>query len=129
MKAPETAESRARVLEIAKHLFHMLATVVPSAMQGRHAAFNPADFAIVSFSDQPISLANAFEAPIEREHNSGFLAPSIRKLADYWQRLNSAYALDERAAAFALDGQERAGLNTFARLPEIEAWIASDGRG
>ena len=35
------------------------------------AADNPADFAIVSFSDVPISLANGFEQPIERAGKAG----------------------------------------------------------
>jgi CRISPR system Cascade subunit CasC len=125
MKAPETAESRARALDIAKHLFHMLATVVPSAKQQTFAAHNPADFAIVSFADQPISLANAFESPVKP--NNGYLATSIEKLAGYWDRINQAYALDERVAAFALDGQPRDGLKLFAKLPEIETWIANGG--
>ena len=64
---------RKRALEIAKHVFHMLATVVPSAKQQSFAAHNLADFAIASFADQPISLANAFESPVARERNGGFL--------------------------------------------------------
>ena len=138
MKAAETPESRARALEIAKHLFHMLATIVPSAMQGRHAAFNPADFAIVSFSDQPISLANAFEAPIQRGHNGGYLIPSMVGLADYWRRLNSAYGLNETAAAFRF-GEEPwenekkkpwpEKLPAFDTLAALESWIARDGQG
>jgi len=137
MKAPETTESRARALEIAKHLFHMLATIVPSAMQGRHAAFNPADFAIVSFSDQPISLANAFEAPIQRGHNGGYLSPSMVELAEYWRRLNSAYGLDETAAAFRF-GEEpwESGakkpwpkkLAAFDTLSALEGWITRGGQ-
>lgn len=136
MKAPETTESRARALEIAKHLFHMLATVVPSAMQGRHAAFNPADFAIVSFSDQPISLANAFEAPIQRGRNGGYLSPSMVELAEYWRRLNSAYGLDETAAAFrfGVEPWESSAkklwpdkLAAFDTLSTLESWITRDG--
>ncbi|QSA96790.1 type I-E CRISPR-associated protein Cas7/Cse4/CasC [Methylococcus sp. EFPC2] len=138
MKATETAESRARALEIAKHLFHMLATVVPSAMQGRHAAFNPADFAIVSFSDQPISLANAFEAPVQRGRNGGYLSPSMVELAEYWRRLNSAYGLNETAAAFRFgDELWESGvkkpwphkLAAFDTLSKLESWITRDGQG
>ena len=136
MKTAETPESRSRALEIAKHLFHMLATVVPSAMQGRHAAFNPADFAIVSFSDQPISLANAFEAPIQRGHNGGYLGRSMVELAEYWRRLNSAYGLNESAAAFRFGIEPWQAetkkkwpdnLPAFEALAELETWIAKDG--
>ncbi len=136
MKASETPETRARALDIAKHLFHMLATVVPSAMQGRHAAFNLADFAIVSFSDQPISLANAFETPIQRGRNGGYLSPSMVELAEYWRRLNSAYSLDETAAAFRFvtepwENETKKpwpkGLTALSTLAELENWIDNDG--
>jgi CRISPR system Cascade subunit CasC len=126
--------SRQRALQIAQHVFHMLATVVPSAKQQSFAAHNLADYAIVSFADQPISLVNAFEAPVQRDRNGGFLAPSVRKLRDYWQRMNYAYALDERAAAFAVtndkehsEDQERSDLKTFHRLKDLEDWIAPRG--
>jgi len=39
--------------------------VVPSAKQQSFAAHNLADLAMVSFSDIPVSLANAFEEPVK----------------------------------------------------------------
>lgn len=120
---------RERALEIAKHLLHMLATIVPSAKQQSFAAHNPADFAIVSLADQPISLANAFEAPVERGCNGGYLPTSIKKLSDYWERMNRAYALDETAAAFDPDeAAVHSGTRMFHTLPDIEAWIARGGK-
>ena len=128
MRSEETAESRAAALDIARHVFHMLATVVPSAKQQSFAAHNLADFAIVSFADQPISLANAFEAPIPRDRNGGFLKPSVAALSEYWSRINEAYGLDERASAFSL--QEGAGIEekTVGKLADLEAWIVADGK-
>jgi CRISPR system Cascade subunit CasC len=137
MKAVETTESRARALEIAKHVCHMMATVVPSAMQARHAAFNPADFVLVSFSDQPVSLANAFEEPVRRRYNGGYLIPSESALTDYWQRLNRAYGLNESASAFRFDDSPwRAetqnkwpeNLKAFDTLAALETWIERDGQ-
>ena len=55
---------RQQALDIASHVLHMLATIVPTAKQNTFAAFNLADFAFVSFSNQPISLANAFDADL-----------------------------------------------------------------
>ena len=104
IKTAETAESRQRALDIAQHVFHLLATVVPSAKQQSFAAHNLADFAIVSFSDQPISLANAFEQPVKNEYKeAGFLKPSISALSGYWKRIHRAYGLDEQAQAFAVE--------------------------
>ncbi|MGF1545923.1 MAG: type I-E CRISPR-associated protein Cas7/Cse4/CasC [Thiotrichales bacterium] len=128
MRSEETAESRAAALDIARHVFHMLATVVPSAKQQSFAAHNLADFAIVSFADQPISLANAFEEPIKRDRNGGFLKPSVAALANYWSRINEAYGLDERARAFSL--QAGAGIEgqTVGKLAELETWIVTNGK-
>ncbi|MGH8578631.1 MAG: type I-E CRISPR-associated protein Cas7/Cse4/CasC [Gammaproteobacteria bacterium] len=94
--------NRERAVEIAKHLLHLLATVVPSAKQQTFAAHNLADFALVSFADHPISLANAFEAPIKNGRDGGFLQASMEKLVEYWGTINAKYGLDEQAAAFGL---------------------------
>ncbi len=129
MKSAETEDSRKAALEIARHVFHLLATVVPSAKQQSFAAHNLADFAVVSFADQPISLANAFEMPVARDRNGGFLMPSIKALADYWSRLNRAYDLGETAEAFALDAGITLGDKpALTTLKELEAWIVGDGK-
>jgi len=86
IKAPETVESRAKVLEIAASLLHMMTTETPSAKQQSFAAHNLADLAMVSFSDIPVSLANAFEEPVRA--TKGFLKPSIEELHKYWQAVH-----------------------------------------
>lgn len=132
----ESDESRQKALNVAKHVLHMLATVVPSAKRQSFAADNLADFAIVSFSDVPISLANGFEQPIERAGRAGgFLAPSERALSRYWEQINQAYDLDERAAAFCFDAAPwqidghswPKSLKSFDTLMKLEDWAASDG--
>lgn len=130
MKSQETAESRQRALDIARHVFHLLATVVPSAKQQSFAAHNLADFAIASFADQPISLANAFEQPVNRDYKvAGFLKPSIDTLDHYWARMNRAYALDEQAQAFAVEeGVEFGGKPALDSLKAMEEWIANGGK-
>ncbi|BAO81052.1 CRISPR/Cas system-associated RAMP superfamily protein Cas7 [Serpentinimonas raichei] len=129
MKSEETAESRAQALAVARHVLHLLATVVPSAKQQSFAAHNLADFAVASFADQPISLANAFEEPIKRDRNGGFLKPSIAALAAYWARINAAYGLDENARAFAVQGDVELNGKPAATLAELESWVASGGQG
>lgn len=129
IKSAETPESRQRALEIARHVFHLLATVVPSAKQQSFGAHNLADFAIVSFADQPISLANAFEQPVMRDYKvAGYLKPSIHSLADYWGRMNRAYGLDEQARAFAVeDGVNLSDKPALSSLKAMEDWIAKGG--
>lgn len=130
MKSAETDASRKQVLDIARHVLHMLATVVPSAKQQSFAAHNLADFAIVSFADQPISLANAFEQPVPRDRNGGYLKPSMLGLAEYWCRVNQAYDLQENARAFALDASVKLGTDSaLDSLKALESWIVNDGQG
>ena len=130
MKSAETDASRKSALDIARHVLHMLATVVPSAKQQSFAAHNLADFAIVSFSDQPISLANAFEQPVRRDPNGGYLKPSMLGLAEYWSRVNHAYDLQENACAFALDaGVKLRTDSALGSLKALESWIVNDGQG
>ncbi len=118
--------SREKALEIARHVLHMLATVVPTAKNQSTAPFNLADFALVSFSDLPVSLANAFEEPV-KEQGSGFLKPSITALVDYWRKVHAGYGLDEQAAAFALDAVDTEPLQRFSSLPELEDWVSRGG--
>ena len=127
--AVETPVSRGRALEIARHVLHLLATVVPEAKQQSFAAHNLADFAIVGCADQPISLANAFEQPVEcDEKHGGFLAPSTSRLVDYWAKINRAYGLNEDALAFAVEGGISLGDHpALESLSELEDWIARDG--
>ncbi|WP_036251194.1 type I-E CRISPR-associated protein Cas7/Cse4/CasC [Methylobacter sp. BBA5.1] len=130
MKAVETVDSRWKALEIAAHVLHMLATEVPSAKQQSFAAHNLADVALVSFSDQPISLANAFEKPIQADHKGGFREPSIAELNNYWDKVHRGYGLDEQCAEFTLDNAELpAGINAKQSLPELENWVRNNGEG
>lgn len=119
--------SRERALEIAAHALHLLATVVPTAKQQSFAAHNLADMVLVSFSDMPISLANAFESPVKKA--DGFLRPSILRLSDYWQKVHQGYGLDERTVAFCLQVDKLAdGLLLTPTLPALENWVRQDGK-
>lgn len=128
IKSAETDASRATALDIARHVFHMLATVVPSAKQQSFAAHNMSDIALVSFADQPISLANAFEEPVPANSKSGFLKPSINALIDYWERIHKAYGVNEVARAFSVQpGIRLDGESAFDSLAAMETWICKDG--
>ena len=128
--APETLESRARALDIARRVLHLLATVVPEAKQQSYAAHNLADFVIVSLADQPISLANAFERPVVRDEVAGgFLQPSIDRLAGYWAKVHRAYDLQEEARAFAMEGAITLGAHAaWDTLAALETWIAPESK-
>lgn len=129
MKAEETADSRSKALDIAAHVLHLLATEVPSAKQQSFAAHNLADLALVSFSAQPVSLANAFEKPIQADHKGGFREPSSKELNSYWDKIHRGYGLLERCAEFSLEAIAMPdGITNKASLPELENWLRNNGQ-
>lgn len=129
MKAEETADSRAKALDIAAHVLHLLATEVPSAKQQSFAAHNLADLALVSFSAQPVSLANAFEKPIQADHKGGFRESSSKELNSYWDKIHRGYGLLERCAEFSLETIAMPdGIGAKPSLPELENWLRNNGQ-
>jgi len=118
---------REKALEVASHVLHLMATVVPSAKQQSFAAHNLADLAMVSFSDIPVSLANAFEEPVKAA--PGFIKPSIKSLHDYWQAVHTGYGLDERIAQFAISSDVPEGVKSTKTLEELKAWVLANGEG
>lgn len=122
--------SREKVLEIAAHVLHMLSTVVPSAKQQSFAAHNLADLALVSFSDLPVSLANAFEQPVRQNNGSGYCGPSIAALHDYWQKVHKGYGLAELCSQFSLsDSAVPDGIVARQSLEDLKVWVRNNGEG
>ena len=131
--------TREEALGIAAHVLHMLATVTPAAKQKSFAAHNPADFALVSLSDQPISLANAFETPIKAK-DRGLFNPSVESLLRYWQAVHRGFGIAERTALFETrpldvtktkDGDKKDMIekpNPKASLVELCDWLRQDGK-
>ncbi len=126
MEAKETPESRKKALEISAHLLHLLATVVPSAKQRSFAAFNPADLVMASFSDIPISAANAFEMPVETEKPAGgYLQPSIKAFADYITRVYEGYGFDDKKAVFSI--WKTSLEQKKSKLEDVKEWVRNNG--
>ncbi len=121
--------SREQALDVAAHVLHMLATVVPSAKQQTFAAHNLADLALVSFSDLPVSLANAFESPVKQAKGGGFLQPSLENLNNYWSKVHKGYGLNERCAEFTLadDLVIPVGMMKQDSLDALKNWVRQNG--
>lgn len=126
MNAQETTASREKALEISAHLLHLLSTVVPSAKQRSFAAFNPADLVMASFSDIPISAANAFERPVDFERPGGYLQPSIKAFDDYISRVYAGYGFDDNKAVFSLWSTTLK--QKKEKLEELKEWVRNDGK-
>jgi len=129
IESKEPPETRKRALEIAVHVFHLLTTVIPTAKRQPFAADNPTDFAIAGFADMPLSLANAFEEPVSRSSNGGYLRPSINALSSYWKTITDFHSLQENAAVVSAWPFEcPAGLKNLKSLASLESWIENDGK-
>ncbi len=126
MASEETAEGRKKSLEIAAHVVHLMATVVPSAKQQSFAAHNLAELAMVSFSDIPVSLANAFEAPVKAD--PGFIKPSVKALHDYWQAVHAGYDLKEECAEFSIGHKSPDQVTAKLTLEALKTWVKADGK-
>jgi CRISPR system Cascade subunit CasC len=118
--------SREKALEIAAHTLHLLATVVPEAKRNSTAADNPADFVCVALSDQPISLANAFEEPVKCKN--GFLKASIKQFVDYKEKVYQGYELQDQVAFFSLDKPDALQGTACNTLSRLENWLKQDGK-
>lgn len=120
---------REKVLNIASHVLHLLATETPSAKQQSFAAHNPADLALVSFADMPISLANAFESPVQSDSRGGYRSCSIEALHKYWDSVHKGYGLEESCAEFCIEAAEvPEGIHTQTTLGDLKSWICNDGK-
>lgn len=121
--------SREQALEVAAHVLHMLATVVPSAKQQTFAAHNLGDLALVSFSDLPVSLANAFESPVRQGKSGGYLTPSLESLNNYWSKIHKGYGLNESCAEFTLadDLTFPEGVTKKDSLEALKNWVRQGG--
>jgi CRISPR system Cascade subunit CasC len=140
--------TRLEALSVAAHLLHLLSSVVPTAKQNSFAAFNPADLVMASFSDIPLSAANAFERPVERDRQQGgYLIPSIKAFEEYMSRVYTGFGLDDRKAVFSLwdtalkpkkattepkedtsEPKKAAFLEPKkATLEELKKWVMNDG--
>ncbi|MDD4072738.1 MAG: type I-E CRISPR-associated protein Cas7/Cse4/CasC [Victivallales bacterium] len=121
---------REKALDIAAHLLHLMATIVPSAKQQSFAAHNLADLSMVSFSDIPVSLANAFEEPVKPDQPGGYLKPSINALHEYWQKIHSGYSLEERCGEFIVgDVPLPDSMKYFTKLDDLKKWVRNNGEG
>lgn len=134
--------NRKEALKIASHVLHLLVTVTPSAKQQSFAAHNMADFALVTFSGQPLSLANAFETPVKDDNlKEGLLKPSVRALLAYQKDIEVAYELKQDPKGFYSirhcyehkNHKDKLHIHTenlldCKTLEELKTWIQKDAK-
>ncbi len=82
--------------------------VTPTGKQNAFASNAVADTALLVLrpSGHPVSLANAFEAPIQA-NGQGYLASSRRELAKHYAALVTSYGLEDQAIFFSVTSPAR----------------------
>jgi CRISPR system Cascade subunit CasC len=96
--AENTKKSKSELNDIINTMIRCFSQVSPSAKQKTFAAHNHADFIMVTRSDQPLSLANAFRSAIKNK--SDVMEESIKSLVEHYEKLVSGYELNSTALAF-----------------------------
>lgn len=76
------------------------AQVSPSAKQKTFAAHNVADFVMVTKSNQPLSLANAFRKPVKNDGD--VMEASITNLITHYEGLVNGFDIESEGQAFDL---------------------------
>lgn len=98
-------------------VFDAMCRVAPSGKQNTFASHALADTVLIVHRNEriPVSLANAFERPVEG-NDGGYLAPSRTELLKHYGNLRRAYGLKDHAALFCADDDAREEL--AKNLPE-----------
>ena len=120
-------------IELAKQtvgaFMQAFACVAPSGMQNSFVNKHLPDFllAVARPTNDGQSLANAFERPVRVNQDSGYAAPSVKKLAEYWEQVESCFRLSEPTVAvlnprgYELDSDELAQ----ATVVNLGEWAAA----
>ncbi len=95
------------------------AQVSPPAKQKTFAAHNHAvDFVMVTESDQPLSLANAFRSAIKNKND--VMEASINSLVEHYEKLVAGYELNSKAIAFDMtDSAKSEQIQLVSKLSDI----------
>ena len=110
-----------------KGLMLASALVVPSGKKNGFVNQHRPDFllAVARPDNDGQSLANAFEQPVRASNGSGYVAPSILALSEYWDQVEACYRLSIPVIAvlnprrFDLPSKELAR----AQVPNLLAWV------
>ena len=116
--AKNTGKSKSELNETINMIIRCFAQVSPSAKQKVFAAHNVADFIMVTESDQPLSLANAFRTAIKNKGD--VMEKSINSLVSHYDKLVDGFELNSRANAFDLtDVMHSDKVNTVSKISEL----------
>lgn len=105
---------------------------IPNAKQNSHAAHNPPSYVLITIRDGglPLSLANAFVAPVHPDHNRDLITASVDAMVKFWNKHCNVYGINGllKAISFGVtdpteekpDNTEQTNLNgTLEQLQQL----------
>jgi CRISPR system Cascade subunit CasC len=127
--AKHLGSDRKNALDVIARYLRVMATTTPTGKQHSFASHSLAHCVMVSVSDMPLSLANAFENPVKKGRE-GYVLPSVNAMLDYWEKVHKAYEIEEDVAIFSIDDlnikNKNENVKAFATLTALQEWIAKE---
>ncbi len=101
------------------------ATAQPSGKQNAFAAYNLPDVVLVEVSDRnlPVSYANAFIKPIRTSGNQSLMELSVRSLAEYMEKISTAYNVKTNRAVLTLLESQLPETELKPSLVDLQKWV------
>lgn len=101
---------------------------IPTGKQNSMAAQNPPSLGLFVVRDggMPLSLANAFVAPVSENENGGLVEASVARLGRYWDKFTTVYGDDGIRATpwFCLEDNDPSSLDA-AQKTSVKGAIAA----
>lgn len=127
--AKNMGSDRKNALDIIARYLRVMATTTPTGKQHSLASHSLAHCILISVSEMPLSLANAFENPV-RKGRDGYVLPSVNAMLDHWEKVHRAYDIDEDVAIFSIDSSNIKKINNNVRVFEtikaLQEWITKE---
>lgn len=99
----------------------------PSGKQNTFAAYNLPDLVLVEVSKRnlPINYANAFIKPLRGSASQSLVELSARSLAEYIEKISSAYSIETKRAVLALVDFRIPATDVKPSLEELKKWLVA----
>lgn len=127
--AKNLGTDRINALEVIGKYLRIMAMTTPGGKQHSFASHSLAHCVMVSLSDMPLSLANAFENPIKKGRE-GYVIQSVKAMLEYWEKIHKAYEINEDVAIFTIDDSNIKYINdhvkAFETIADLQEWITKE---
>ncbi len=106
-------------------LLDAVVTAQPTGKQNTFAAFNLPDLVLLEVSDTnlPVSYSNAFLKPVRATHDATLMENSVKQLANYMDKVTTAYNLSARRASLSLVDANLPASEAAGSLDELKSWL------